>query len=158
MAHCVDGFVFPVPRDRLGDYKRLAEAVAAIWKEHGALDYREYVGDDLNLEGTGSFTDLVAAKEDEAIVFGWVVFDSPRPDTQRDHPGRRDSTGPDSTDHRPLPARPFPRRPPDPLLPTRRDQQSCGRQRGRQSDQGRASPQRELKVVPVRGTPGLCAQ
>jgi len=76
MAHYIDGFVLPIPRDRLNEYKRAVEEVAEIWKEHGALDYREYVGDDLNLEGTRSFTDLAAAKEDEAIVFGWVVFDS----------------------------------------------------------------------------------
>ena len=76
MASYVDGFVFPVPRDRLEEYRRLAEAVAEIWKEHGALDYREYVGDDLILEGTRSFTDLVAATEGEAIIFGWVVFAS----------------------------------------------------------------------------------
>ena len=76
MAHYIDGFVLPVPRDRLDDYKRLVEAVAEIWKEHGALDYREYVGDDLLLDGTRSFTDLVAATESDAIVFGWVVFKS----------------------------------------------------------------------------------
>ncbi|MGB5354056.1 MAG: DUF1428 domain-containing protein [Woeseia sp.] len=76
MAHYIDGFVLPVKRDRLTEYQRLAEAVAKIWKEHGALDYREYVGDDLHLDGTRSFTDLVAAKEGEVIVFGWVVFDS----------------------------------------------------------------------------------
>ena len=76
MAHYIDGFVLPVPRNRLTEYQRVVEAVAEIWKEHGACDYREYVGDDLKLEGTRSFTDLVAAKEDEAIVFGWVVFDS----------------------------------------------------------------------------------
>ena len=76
MTQYIDGFALPVARDRLGEYRRLAEAVAEIWKEHGALDYREYVGDDLYREGTRSFTDLVAATEDEAIVFGWVVFDS----------------------------------------------------------------------------------
>ena len=76
MAHYIDGFVLPVARDRLNDYKRLVEAAAEIWKEHGALDYCEYVGDDLKLEGTRSFTDLIAATEDETIVFGWVVFDS----------------------------------------------------------------------------------
>ena len=76
MAQYIDGFVFPIPRDRLNEYKRLAEAAAAIWKEHGALDYWEYVGDDSNLQGTRSFTDLVGATEDETIVFGWVVFDS----------------------------------------------------------------------------------
>lgn len=76
MSHYIDGFVLPVSRDRLGEYRRLVEAVADIWREHGALDYREFVGDDLELEGTRSFTDLVAATEAEAIVFGWVVFDS----------------------------------------------------------------------------------
>ena len=76
MADYIDGFVFPIPSECLGEYKRLAEAVAEIWKEHGALDYCEYVGNDLTLEGTCSFTDFVAATEDETIVFGWVVFDS----------------------------------------------------------------------------------
>lgn len=76
MAHYIDGFVLPIPRDRLSDYKRLVEAVAEIWKEHGALDYREYVGDDMQLEGTRSFTDLMASSEQEAIIFGWVVFES----------------------------------------------------------------------------------
>ncbi len=76
MAHYIDGFVLPIPRDCLDEYKRLVEAVAEIWKEHGALDYREYVGDDLMLEGTRSFTDLVAATEGETIVFGWVEFHS----------------------------------------------------------------------------------
>lgn len=76
MANYIDGFAVPIPRDRLNEYKRLVEAVAEIWKEHGALDYFEYVGDELELEGTRSFTDALAATEDETIVFGWVVFDS----------------------------------------------------------------------------------
>jgi uncharacterized protein YbaA (DUF1428 family) len=76
MPDYIDGFVLPVSRDRLDEYKRLVEAVAEIWKQHGALDYREYVGDDLILEGTRSFTDLAVATEGEAIVFGWVVFES----------------------------------------------------------------------------------
>ena len=76
MAHYIDGFVFPIARASLDEYRRLAEAVAHIWKEHGALDYREYVGDDLVLAGTRSFTDLAASIEGEAIVFGWVEFES----------------------------------------------------------------------------------
>lgn len=76
MADYIDGFVFPIPRDRLNEYKRLAQAAAEIWKDHGALHYWEYVGDDLKLEGTRSFIDLIAATEEETIVFGWVVFDS----------------------------------------------------------------------------------
>jgi uncharacterized protein YbaA (DUF1428 family) len=76
MANYIDGFVLPVSRDRLDDYKLLVEAVAEIWKEHGALEYREYVGDDLILDGTRSFTDLAAAADGEVIVFGWVAFES----------------------------------------------------------------------------------
>jgi uncharacterized protein YbaA (DUF1428 family) len=76
MAHYVDGFVLPVSRDRLDEYKRIAEAAAEIWKEHGALDYWECLGDDLNVEGTRSFLDLVAATDNETVVFAWVVFDS----------------------------------------------------------------------------------
>ena len=76
MTHYIDGFVLPVSRNRLDEYRRLVEAAAEIWKEHGALDYREYVGDDLILEGTRSFTDVIGATDGEAIVFGWVVFES----------------------------------------------------------------------------------
>ncbi|MFW6089467.1 MAG: DUF1428 domain-containing protein, partial [Gemmatimonadota bacterium] len=76
MTHYVDGFVFPIPRDRLGEYQRLAKAAAEIWKEHGALDYCEYVGDDLKLDGTRSFLDIVDTAENEVIVFGWVAFES----------------------------------------------------------------------------------
>src|SRR5688572_21420371 len=76
MVPYINGFVFPIPRDRLSEYKRLAQAAAEIWRQHGALHYREYVGDDLTLEGTRSFTDLIAATEAETIVFGWVAFDS----------------------------------------------------------------------------------
>ena len=76
MANYIDGFALPIPRDRLDDYKRVVEAVAEIWKEHGALDYCEYAGDDMKLEGTRSFTDALAATDKEIIVFGWVVFDS----------------------------------------------------------------------------------
>jgi len=76
MAHYIDGFVLAIPRDRLDEYQRLVKAASEIWREHGALDYREYIGDDLVLDGTRSFTDLVATTEGEAIVFGWVEFES----------------------------------------------------------------------------------
>ena len=76
MSNYIDGFVFPISRDHLNEYWRLSEAVAQIWREYGALDYKEYVGDDMKLEGTRSFNDVVMATKDEVIVFGWVVFDS----------------------------------------------------------------------------------
>ncbi len=72
----IDGFVFPIPRIHLSEYKNVAEKVAAIWREYGALAYYEYVGEDLNLEGTRSFIEVVDIKDDEVIVFGWVVFPS----------------------------------------------------------------------------------
>lgn len=74
MSHYIDGFVHPISKDRLEDYKCLVGEIAEIWKEHGALDYWECVGDDLHLAGTRSFIDLVDATEDESILFGCVVF------------------------------------------------------------------------------------
>ena len=74
MSHYIDGFAFPIANDRLDDYRSLAEAVAEIWKEHGALAYYEYTGDDMTLDGTRSFVDVLSASENETIVFGWVVF------------------------------------------------------------------------------------
>lgn len=76
MANYIDGFVLPLPRECLDEYKRLVEAVAAIWIEHGALNYREFVGDDLAFEGLRSFTDLAAADDSEVTIFGWVEFAS----------------------------------------------------------------------------------
>jgi uncharacterized protein YbaA (DUF1428 family) len=76
MTNYIDGFVLPVPRIHLNEYKSVAEKVAEIWKEYGALAYFEYVGEDLKLEGTRSFIEVVDLKEDEVIVFGWVIFPS----------------------------------------------------------------------------------
>ncbi len=76
MSFYIDGFAFPIASDCIENYKPLAEAVAEIWKEHGALAYYEYSGDDMTLEGTRSFVDLLSASENETIVFGWVVFES----------------------------------------------------------------------------------
>lgn len=72
----IDGFAFPIPANRIDEYKRVAAKVAEIYCEHGATDYLEFVGDDLRREGTATFPELLSAKEDEAIVFGWIVYDS----------------------------------------------------------------------------------
>ncbi|GJL65181.1 MAG: hypothetical protein NPIRA05_01520 [Nitrospirales bacterium] len=76
MSHYIDGFVHPIPNARLEDYKSLVKTVAEIWKEHGALAYWESTGNDMLLEGTRSFVDMIDAKEDETVLFGWVVFES----------------------------------------------------------------------------------
>ncbi|WP_350288754.1 DUF1428 domain-containing protein [uncultured Croceitalea sp.] len=76
MENYIDGFVLPIPRIYLDEYKMVAESVAEIWKEYGAIAYYEFVGDDLSLEGTKSFIEIVDVKEDEEVIFGWVVFPS----------------------------------------------------------------------------------
>ena len=72
----IDGFVFPIPSIYLEDYKKIAIQVAEIWKSYGALAYVEYVSDDMYLEGTKSFLETIAVKENESVVFGWVIFSS----------------------------------------------------------------------------------
>ena len=91
MAHFIDGFVHPVPRRNLDEYVRLVRARAEIWREHGALNYRENVGDDLTLEGTRSSIDVLEAVEGEVLVFGWVVFESRE---ARDRANGKDATDP----------------------------------------------------------------
>ena len=76
MAKYIDGFVFPIHKNHLEEYQAVAEKVAEVWKEHGALSYHEFAGDDLHLEGTRSFADIAELKEEEVVVFGWVVFPS----------------------------------------------------------------------------------
>lgn len=76
MTQYIDGFVFPVSRDHLSEYRIVAEAVAKIYVEHGAIDYLEFVGDDMHRKCTREFPDLLDAAEGDAIVFGWVVFES----------------------------------------------------------------------------------
>jgi len=95
MENYIDGFVFPIPKNQLDTYRAVAEKVAEIWKEHGALAYNEYVGDDLKLEGTRAFPEFLASTEDEAVVFGWVVFDSKE---TRDLANQRVATDPRMSD------------------------------------------------------------
>ena len=72
----IDGFVFTIPKKHLEEYQRVAEKVAEIWKEYGATAYSEFVGDDLRLEGTRSFIDVLDVSTEEVVIFGWVVFPS----------------------------------------------------------------------------------
>ncbi len=76
MSQYIDGFVIPVSKDKIDAYKATATRAAAIWKEHGALEYRECVGDDLDIEDQVPFPKLAGAKADETVVFAYVVFAS----------------------------------------------------------------------------------
>lgn len=72
----VDGYVLPVPKKNLRAYRRLAKNAGKIWREHGALEYRECVGDDLKVKFGLPFPRLVKAKPDETLVFAWIMFKS----------------------------------------------------------------------------------
>jgi uncharacterized protein YbaA (DUF1428 family) len=72
----VDGFIVPVPKSKLSDYKKLAKRAGKVWREHGALDYHECVADDTPYGKRTSFPRSVKLKEDETVVFAWIVYTS----------------------------------------------------------------------------------
>ena len=72
----VDGFVLPVPQKNLQAYRRIAQKAGRIWREHGALEYRECSGDDLDVKFGVSFTRTIKLKPGETVVFSWIVFKS----------------------------------------------------------------------------------
>lgn len=72
----VDGFVLAVPKARLDDYKEMARKGGEVWMEHGALAYVECIGDDVPYGEVTSFPRAVQAKDDEIVVFSWVVYKS----------------------------------------------------------------------------------
>ena len=72
----VDGYVLPVPRKNLARYRRLAQKAGKIWREHGALEVRECVGDDLKIKGTVPFPRRIKLKRGETVVFSWIMFKS----------------------------------------------------------------------------------
>jgi len=72
----VDGFVLPVPKKNLQAYRRIAQKAGKIYREHGALEYRECAGDDVKMGKLTSFPQSVKLKRDETVVFSWIVFKS----------------------------------------------------------------------------------
>jgi uncharacterized protein YbaA (DUF1428 family) len=72
----VDGFVLAVPKKKLQAYKRIAQKAGKIWREHGALEYVECVGEDLNVKGMKSFPRLVGPKPGGTVLFSWIVYRS----------------------------------------------------------------------------------
>jgi len=83
----VDGYVLPVPKKKLAAYRRLATIAGKVWRKHGALDYKECVGDDLNPKCVGiKFPRTVRLKPGETVVFSFIVF---RSRAQRDRVNAR---------------------------------------------------------------------
>jgi len=72
----VDGFVLAVPKQNLDAYKAMAKTAGEVWKEHGALAYVECIADDVPYGELTSFPRAVMAKDDEIVVFSWIVYDS----------------------------------------------------------------------------------
>ena len=72
----VDGFVLPVPKKNVQAYRRIAQKAGRIWREHGALEFRECVGDDLNVKMGMPFPRMIKLKRGETVVFSWIVFKS----------------------------------------------------------------------------------
>jgi uncharacterized protein YbaA (DUF1428 family) len=72
----VDGFVIPVPKANLARYREWALLAEQIWKEYGALEYKEWVADDVKPGKVTSFPQSVNLKDDEVVVFSWAVYES----------------------------------------------------------------------------------
>ena len=72
----VDGFVLPVPKKSLQAYRRIAQKAGRVWREHGALEYRECAGDDLNVKCGVPFPRMTKLKPGETVVLSWIIFKS----------------------------------------------------------------------------------
>jgi uncharacterized protein YbaA (DUF1428 family) len=70
----VDGFVIPVPRDKIEAYKAQARKAGEIWKEYGAIGFVECIGDDVPYGQLTSFPRAVQAKDDEVVIFSWILY------------------------------------------------------------------------------------
>lgn len=76
MALYADGFVIPVPKKNIDAYRRMSKKAGKVWREHGALDYKECVGDDMNVKMGLPFPKGINAKAGDAIVFSWITYKS----------------------------------------------------------------------------------
>jgi uncharacterized protein YbaA (DUF1428 family) len=76
MAQYVDGYLLPLPKKNVARYRRIAQMAARVWRKHGALEYRECVGDDLKHKGVVNFPRLARAKAGDTVVFAYIVYKS----------------------------------------------------------------------------------
>jgi uncharacterized protein YbaA (DUF1428 family) len=72
----VDGFLLPVPKRKLDVYRRMAQKAGRVWRQHGALEFRECAGDDLKVKMGKSFPGTIKVKSGETVMFSWIVFKS----------------------------------------------------------------------------------
>jgi uncharacterized protein YbaA (DUF1428 family) len=76
VARYVDGFVLPVPKKNVETYRKIARLAGRVWREHGALEYRECLGEDLRVKFGVAFPKLAKAKSGETVFFSWITFKS----------------------------------------------------------------------------------
>jgi uncharacterized protein YbaA (DUF1428 family) len=72
----VDGFVVPVPKGKLDAYWAVARQARDVWREHGAIDYKECLAEDVKMGEVTSFPRSVQMKEDETVIFSWITYKS----------------------------------------------------------------------------------
>jgi uncharacterized protein YbaA (DUF1428 family) len=72
----VDGFLLAVPKKKTAEYLAIARKAGKVWKDHGALEYRESIGDDLKVKWGMPFPKAIRAKAGETVVFSWIVYKS----------------------------------------------------------------------------------
>ena len=72
----IDGLVVPIPKDKIEDYRKVSELAGKVWREHGALEYVECIGDDVPMGKLTSFPQALLLKDDEVAGFAWIVYES----------------------------------------------------------------------------------
>jgi uncharacterized protein YbaA (DUF1428 family) len=72
----IDAFVLPVARKNLPAYRRMSRKAGKVWRDHGALEYRECVGDDLAVKFAVPFPRRIKLKRGETVVFSWIMYRS----------------------------------------------------------------------------------
>ena len=72
----VDGFVVPVPKKNLPAYRSLAKKAGKVWRDHGAIEFREFVAEDVKVGKRTSFPRSVKLKPGETVIFSWIVYKS----------------------------------------------------------------------------------
>jgi uncharacterized protein YbaA (DUF1428 family) len=72
----VDGFVTPVPKDKIDAYREMSRRCGAIWREFGAISFRECIADDVKTGQWTSFPQAVKLEENEVVVFSWIEYNS----------------------------------------------------------------------------------
>lgn len=72
----IDGFVVPLPKKNVESYRRISRAAGKVWRELGALEYRECLGDDLNVKAPTTFPKRMRLRRGETLAFSWIVYKS----------------------------------------------------------------------------------